>query len=306
MITGTFIDEISHDIPSSNWGREEWDRDFQAMKSIGIDTVILIRAGYKDRATCESKVLRQMHPHLIVYDDLVELYLSLAAKYEMKFFFGTYDSGNFWHSGQHQKEIDINRAFTEEVWERYGHMPAFSGWYISHEINAHDEGVMRVYEEMADHLADLKDLPIMISPYIRGIKQFDNPITLEEHAREWEEVFSRISDKVDIVAFQDGNVEYSRLKDFLTVNCELARRYGLDTWSNVESFDRDMPIKFPPIDWRKLQFKIDAAAEAGVDKLITFEFSHFMSPNSIYPAAHGLYRRYIENYLSSTASSKVV
>ena len=39
-ITGTFLDEISHDIPHQNWGEKEWDLDFQHMKNIGIDTVI--------------------------------------------------------------------------------------------------------------------------------------------------------------------------------------------------------------------------------------------------------------------------
>ncbi|HAC74079.1 MAG TPA: DUF4434 domain-containing protein, partial [Porphyromonadaceae bacterium] len=28
-ITGTFLDEISHDIPHQNWGEAEWDLDFQ-------------------------------------------------------------------------------------------------------------------------------------------------------------------------------------------------------------------------------------------------------------------------------------
>ena len=28
-ITGTFLDEISHDIPHQNWGFEEWERDFK-------------------------------------------------------------------------------------------------------------------------------------------------------------------------------------------------------------------------------------------------------------------------------------
>ena len=27
-ITGTFLDEISHDIPHQNWGEKEWDQDF--------------------------------------------------------------------------------------------------------------------------------------------------------------------------------------------------------------------------------------------------------------------------------------
>ena len=46
-ITGTFLDEISHDIPHQNWGEREWDRDFRYMKAIGIDTVIDIRCGYR-------------------------------------------------------------------------------------------------------------------------------------------------------------------------------------------------------------------------------------------------------------------
>ena len=29
-ITGTFLDEITHDIPSANWGPEEWAADFDA------------------------------------------------------------------------------------------------------------------------------------------------------------------------------------------------------------------------------------------------------------------------------------
>ncbi|RYZ53913.1 MAG: DUF4434 domain-containing protein, partial [Chitinophagaceae bacterium] len=29
QITGTFIDEISHDIPHQNWGPKEWEQDFQ-------------------------------------------------------------------------------------------------------------------------------------------------------------------------------------------------------------------------------------------------------------------------------------
>ena len=44
-INATFLDEISWDIPHQNWGVEEWDRDFRAMKDMGINTVVLIRAG---------------------------------------------------------------------------------------------------------------------------------------------------------------------------------------------------------------------------------------------------------------------
>ena len=56
-ITGTFLDEISHDIPHQNWGEKEWDRDFSYMKAIGIDTVIVIRSGYRKFITYPSEYL---------------------------------------------------------------------------------------------------------------------------------------------------------------------------------------------------------------------------------------------------------
>ncbi len=291
-ITGTFLDEISHDIPSANWGCEDWAKDFAAMREDGIDTVILIRAGYRDRATFSSKVLAKLHPNLIVDGDLIALFLGLAGQEGMTFYLGTYDSGDYWLQGNYQAEIDLNLAFVDEVWERYGSNPAFGGWYISHEINAFNPGMMQVYEQLSRHLRSLKPLPILISPYIRGRKQFAQAISLKEHEREWDQVFARLQGHVDCVAFQDGQVDFAELPDYLAVNAALARRYGIACWSNIESFDRDVPIKFPPIAWPKLRFKLEASQAAGVDKLITFEYSHFLSPNSIYPSAHNLNRHY--------------
>jgi len=39
---------------------------------------------------------------------------------------------------------------------------------------------------------------------------------------------------------------------------------------------------------------MDIAKSSGVEKLITFEFSHFLSPNSMYTSAHLLFERYAE------------
>ena len=55
-LTGTFLDEITFDIPHQNWGREEWDKDFQAMKAMGIKRVIMIRAAWRPFMTFDSKV----------------------------------------------------------------------------------------------------------------------------------------------------------------------------------------------------------------------------------------------------------
>ena len=56
----------------------------------------------------------------------------------------------------------------------------------------------------------------------------------------------------------------------------------------------------PPIDSRKLIYKLETA-QPYVSKIITFEFSHFMSPNSMWPSARMLYRRYRE-FVASTGT----
>jgi len=294
-ITGTFLDEITHDIPSANWGAEEWAADFDAMQAVGIDTVILIRSGYRERMTFPSAVLAAAQPMRPVYLDLVDLFLTQAERTGMTFYFGIYDSGRFWHSGQPEREVELNLRFTEEVAQRYGDRKAFGGWYMTHEIHEHEEGVTRLIERLARHVKGLKDVPVLMSPYVRGRKQFgDAPITPEEHERQWEQVFAILSGFVDIVAFQDGHVDFQELPAFMEINTRLARKYGLAPWSNVESFERGMPLNFLPIDWRNLVYKIETAAAAGAEKLITFEFSHFMSPNSMWSSARSLYQRYLE------------
>ena len=79
-ITGTFLDEISHDIPHQNWGEKEWDLDFQHMKNIGIDTVIMIRSGYRKFVTFPSPYLLKKGCYMPSVD-LVDMFLRLAEKY---------------------------------------------------------------------------------------------------------------------------------------------------------------------------------------------------------------------------------
>jgi hypothetical protein len=308
-ITGTFLDEISHDIPHQNWGPKEWDADFQAMQAMGIDTVILIRSGHKRWLTYPSEVLinRQgcHRPPL----DLVDMYLTLAEKYGMDFYFGTYDSGHYWQIGEYEKEIDLNRAAIEEVWATYGTRPAFKGWYLTQEVSRRTKGIIEVYAQMGRFCKEISggSLPVLISPWMDGLKGTNafksdlyktDGITPQEHEHEWDEIMAGISGAVDIVAFQDGHVDFHELPGYLEINKKLADRHGLRCWTNSETFDRDMPIKFMPIKWEKLLLKLQAAAYVGIEKGITFEFSHFMSPNSAYLQAGHLYNRYLE-YLES-------
>lgn len=303
-ITGTFIDEISHDIPHQNWGRAEWDRDFAYMKAVGIDTVIMIRSGYRKFITYPSTYLIDNYGCYKPSMDLVELYLQLADKYGMKFYFGLYDSGIYWDTGNLQHEIDANRYVIEEVWSKYGHYKSFGGWYVSTEISRKTKGATEAFRTLGLQCKDISGgLPTFISPWIDGKKAVmasssqlskEDAVSVREHEQEWGEIFEGISGAIDAVAFQDGHIDYNELPAFFEINKKLADKYGMQCWTNAESFDRDMPIKFFPIKFDKLRLKLEAAAQAGYDKAITFEFSHFMSPQSAYLQAGHLYNRYKE------------
>jgi len=303
-ITGTFIDEISHDIPHQNWGPREWEKDFQYMQAAGIDTVIVIRCGYRKFLTYPSNYLIKMHQCYAPPIDLIDLYLTLAEQYDMKLYFGLYDSGQYWDTGNLQFEIDANYYVIDEVWKKYGHRNAFKGWYLSTEISRKTKGAIEAFSNLGKMCKQISgNLPVFISPWIDGKKAVmaassiltkEDKVTIIEHETEWNEIFEGIHQNIDAVAFQDGHIDYHELTDFFSVNKKLADKYNLACWTNAESFDRDMPIKFFPIKFEKLKLKLEAAAKADYAKAITFEFSHFMSPQSSYIQAHHLYNRYLE------------
>jgi hypothetical protein len=175
------------------------------------------------------------------------------------------------------------------------------------EISRQTKGAIEAFDALGKQCKSVSGgLPTLISPWIDGKKAVmaasgqlskDDAVSLQQHQQEWDEIFSGIHEAVDAVAFQDGHIDYHELEDFFTVNKQLADKYGLQCWTNAESFDRDMPIKFLPIKWEKLRLKLQAAAKAGYQKGITFEFSHFMSPQSMYLSAGHLYQRYCEEVL---------
>ncbi|MFA5863944.1 MAG: DUF4434 domain-containing protein [Phycisphaerae bacterium] len=300
--SGTFLDEISVDIVSQNWGRQEWDEDFRTMKSIGIDTVILIRCGWRKWLTYPSLILMKREKCYKPPVDLVQLFLELSDKYGMDFYFGLYDSHKYWLDGQVNEELDLSLHVAEEAWSRYGKYKSFKGWYLPWEISRNSGEMTSVFHRTGRLCKDLSGGgKVLISPYIAGTKELprhiEGNITAHQHEKEWNEIMAGIAGAVDIVAFQDGQIDFPLLPEFLQINKTLAEKHGLTCWTNTETFDRDLPAtRFLPIRWEKLLLKLNAAAEAGVEKAITFEFSHFLSPHSAFPQAHGLFRRYCEHF----------
>jgi hypothetical protein len=305
-ITATFLDEISTDIPHQNWSVEDWDKDFKAMQVVGITTVVMIRCGLERWITYPSKILQKDCGAYAPPVDLIDMFLTLAEKYGMNFFVGTYVGHRNWVSDDidFAREVDLDKKIAREIWDRYGHRKAFHGWYLSKEISTNEKKIVDEFVELGTFCKELSgNLPIIISPGMLGRKAWRqgeegaHDLDFEKHQKDWDEIMGRISGIVDIIAFQDGHVEFWELADVLKINKALAEKHGIECWTNSETFDRDMPFRFPPIKWEKLRLKLKCAEEAGIENAITFEFSHFMSPNSFWPQAGNLYNRYKEYLL---------
>ncbi len=300
-ITGTFLDEISWDIPSWNWGPAQWRREFDTMKAAGIDTVIIIRASLRDMAVFPSEALG-----IRDVPDLAQLFLDEAHRCGMKLYFPSHDSGMLdpaWTNWR--PDWELCQRFLPEVMERYGGHPAFHGWYIAPENCFRTQGVAEICQRYSSLMKELApEKPVLISPWYPS-DVYERLSTEERIARfreDWIHLLAQ-APGVDICAFQDGSctcrperqpVTYE-LDQYIKAASEACSETGTTLWNNAETFDRRHPIKFPPHDWRWLHRKM-AITDPYVEKHITFEFSHFLSPNSCYPSAGMLYERYAEHF----------
>ncbi len=291
-ITGTFIDEITYDIPASNWSDKEWADELDNMKAVSIDTLIFIRGGMGRKTVFPSKVLKTEGT-----PDFAGMIMAEAEKRDMRVLMGLYISDIDWHHGNHIGEIEINRPFAREIYERYKDYRSFGGWYIPHETNRNVLNISPLMHELSSACKELDpDKKVMISPFFAS-KALDrkNFITPMETYEEWRTILSPSKDSIDICAFQDGTAPIEEMDGYYGAIKALCREYNIEHWVNTETFERDVRRLYPPIPFNDLREKLSHHA-AYADKIITFEFSHFLSPQSIYLSARNLNKRYIEYY----------
>lgn len=289
-ITGTFIDEITYDIPSSNWTKRQWKRDLDNMRKIGIDTLVFIRGGFYGKTIYPSA-----HFHTEDNDDFAGFILEEAAKRKMKAYMGLYISTLDWSGGDAQGEIEHNRHFIKEVYERYSGIPSFCGWYIPQEASKNTLNITEVMKGLS-YLCKEKDdkMPVLISPYFNTYVT-GGDFTVSQHAEEWHGIFSKCREQIDICAFQDGSAPIESMRDYLRATKKLCDEFGMKHWVNTETFERDVRCMYYPIPFDLLRKKLDQHKEYA-EKIITFEYSHFLSPQSIYPSARNLNRLYRSYY----------
>lgn len=310
-ITGTFVSPLLGDTGINNWGLAEWEADFRLMRSLGFDTIVVIR--------CETE---QGGHHWSALDprgttwpedpDLLSMFFRLGDKYDMKLYLGGTISITNLHRGDWQAEVRENRVFYERMLERFDGRPCFYGLYLTIEalpwhFNFFDiaEGVVTAMRELAPEKKTL------FSPTFYGLKgDMGSHYTPAEFKEIFGRLFDRVAGKLDCCAWQDkynipdcryGEIEHNPLEDWYAAAKEILDRNGIELWANIESFQRPPGGgkpgtghgDFRQADYRTLIGKI-AAASPYVEKLITFEFSTCMSPQAEWGSAGRLLERYVE------------
>ena len=295
-ITGTFIDELSRDLPFHNWGMGEWDSEFRLMKTLGINTVILPYAGQDLRLLYPSTALTGRGLPQPSFDKL-ELLLSLADEYGFKVYCGLYNTQST-TGVLHHDLAAVNQAVSSEIWEEYGsHHGSFAGWYINREVSVENEREVSATLDLCHHCKSIAaDKQVVIAPWIDGNRLLDDDAAAREYEARWSDIMARLSPVVDVCVIQDTSVSDLDCARFYRASKAIAQNNGIRCWGNAETYDAQMPVRLYSTDFDHLRIKLSAASTADFDKVITYEFSHFMSPQSVCQSGSCLLDRYKEYF----------
>ncbi|MDD2430242.1 MAG: DUF4434 domain-containing protein [Firmicutes bacterium] len=261
-ITGSFLQLDYTNIRNS---KGSWENELKAMKDAGLD--LLVVPAYAN----ETGPL---------YDVLDELFAE-ANKQGISIMIGTLSNRNYnWTnlSKSHlTKVLDNLKADVTELYNRYGENNAFYGWYLSDEIDEKDLVPSKFslttwyYSEQINHIKSLTPgKPILLSPsYEAGT----SPIW-------WEEKFDKFLEvvKVDILGPQDSvgakRSTPEAASKFYRAFLKACQKHDVQLWADVEIFDIDT---WHPAELELVKKQL-FAVEPYVEKVIVFEFNHYMNP----------------------------
>lgn len=293
-IKATFIDEITYDLPSQNYSNEDWISDLDAMQEVGIDTVVFIRGYFVNKCVFPSKYFPTLREK---GEDLADLIFRECEKRNMKVFMGTYMTDLTWNNGDIEPELEKNELFIKEVMDRYGKYKSFYGWYISHEVGGNNFNIKKLHKGLTDIFKKVSpDRKILISPFFQARPEVypDYVLLSPERTYEvWDNILAN-SGRIDFCAFQDGTAPLDKRVEYFEAVQKACHKHGVELWANIELMGRGS-VGFNSIDFLELRNNINML-EPIVDNYMTFEFSHFMSPNSVYKSANRLYKLYKDYY----------
>ncbi len=309
-ITGTFVTPFINDTGINNWGRREWEADFRLMKSLGIDTIIVLRCEYEQG----GRHFSGFDPRGTTWPedpDLVSMYFRLCDENNMDLYLGGVTSCSKLYRGDWQGDTLDNEKLYERMLEKFGNRKCFRGFYVTCEALPWHYNYADIVEGICDACRRLDPKrPTLLSPTFNGLKgDMSSHYSPDEFREIFGRMFDRLAGKLDFCAWQDkfndvecdeGRILPNVLDEWYEAAGTFLARNKIALWANVESFYRPFQpstiggeFHYRQNDYRVLAAKMQAASRHA-EKLITFEFSTCMSPNAEWGSAGRLLQRYIE------------
>lgn len=273
-ITGTFI---QLDAGNICYTRAQWRVEFEAMKKLGCDTLIVGELARDDHAYCKLSKY-PLHEKAGTPDPFKTI-LDTARQFGVKVYAGTYGWNWKQYGPEHFEDYAGEcRKIATEVWERYGKHPAFAGWYpMGWEIGnvpTPDSPGVKAVNAVVPHVRKLSPkLPVLIAPY------FTFDVTAEEFEAGWKKLLDVLD--VDIVALQDGvgcdrKITPETAKPYFRAMLKACRSAKVIPWADVEVFDQ--PAGWKPAQPARVVEQLSAVGPF-VEKVVIWEFNHYLSPN---------------------------
>ena len=284
-ITGTFISAHAPDyigVPTVHWQIEDWRREFQTMKSYGIDTVILQSSAWKEleESYFVSETLKDFHTF-----NVVKPLIEAAEAENMMLFVGGFGSVAGWDLQDKEKtarEMELHEAVLREL-AMLG-KKRIAGFYFPCETAFRGERRVEHETQYCQILGRFCNIarellpgkPIIMSPSSKYFEGKD-----DDFIACWKNLFSVAAP--DILAPQDsigcGGSNLANQSAMWALWKKLADETGCRLWANIELFERRIFGGEDPFDAaspERVKMQLANVADY-VEKCVCWEFSYFVN-----------------------------
>ena len=304
-VEGTFIQEWL----VVDWGDLQWQSEFSALKKVGIKYVILTTALHGD----VNNNYTTIYPTSLTFAkqtttvDVIERCLFNAQMLGIKVFIGINFNDNWWKASTLSNswlcdQMEKGNQVAKEIYTNYKsrYNDTLYGWYWVWEIDnlnwqslVSQNLLIKAMNISLDYLNNLSpDMPVMLSPFVNSV--YGTP---EQNGGFWKYIFSKTNfKKGDIFAPQDcigaGGIKIEDLaRWFKSLRESVNSKPGLQFWSNAENFEQNFWVAAPLQRFVKQTQLVNPY----VDKIISFSYTHYYSPNQKTAKFHKTYIDYFKN-----------
>lgn len=293
---------------AQNWDEGKWFSELNYLKKDKMEYIVLTGITFTSNDLTKTAYNSSLPETKKIYGDRdeVELCLKAAEKLGIKVFLSTDFNTEWWQKAGIDSDWlsgQMNRAnlICDELYKKYHskYKNAFYGWYFPYEIDNVNFNNHSKFNSLANAIninlnyLDSKGerLPFMMSPFMNSAFG-----TSKQYANNWKYFFSITNLKPnDVFCPQDsvgaGGLDVNEVNSWFTaLRKSVDVKKGLKLWANLETFDY-VNNSTVTLDRIVKQMYMEQPC---VDKIISFSYTHYYSPNNIDPGFNKAYYKYVK------------